>query len=146
MLRSLVFDVLLLCLPLTAQVFPTGHPAKLPSGGVAMRPLTPAEYQKFATANEGSSFVKVIRRLPLNLSPNYRLGYNFVYESVNHGWILDRDSEGYKLFLDLKGDGDLSSSQPFRFYDGGGVPRIDVPMKDGASPWIARFQRCSIFK
>lgn len=140
MLRSLVFDVLLLCLPLTAQVFPTGHPAKLPSGGVAMRPLTPAEYQKFATANEGSSFVKVIRRLPLNLSPNYRLGYNFVYESVNHGWILDRDSEGYKLFLDLKGDGDLSSSQPFRFYDGGGVPRIDVPMKDGASPWIARFE------
>lgn len=139
MLRSLVFNVLLLCLPLAAQVFPTGNPVKPPSGG-AMLPLTPAEYQKFATANEGYSFVKVIRKLPTNLSPDYRLGYNFIYESDNHGWILDRDSEGYKLFLDLKGDGDLSSSQPFRFHEEGGVPRIDVPMKDGASPWVARFE------
>lgn len=134
-----VFCALLFCLPLTAQVFPTGHPIKPPSGG-AMLPLTPVEYQKFATANEGYSFVKVIRKLPTNLSPDYRLGYNFIYESDNHGWILDRDSEGYKLFLDLKGDGDLSSSQPFRFHEEGGVPRIDVPMKDGASPWVARFE------
>lgn len=141
MLRYVVFNVLLLCLPLTAQVFPTGHPIKPPSGGdAAMRPLTPAEYQKFATANEHYSFVKVIRKLPPNLSPDYRLGFNFVYGSTNHGWVLDRDSEGYKLFLDLKGDGDLSNAQPFRFHEEGGVPRIDVPMKDGAFSWIARFE------
>ena len=95
MLRVRVFCALLFCLPLTAQVFPTGYPVKPPSGGgAAMRPLTPAEYRKFATANEGFSFVKVIRKLPPNLSPDYRLGYNFVYDSVNHGWILDRDLEG----------------------------------------------------
>jgi len=139
MLRVRVFCGLLFCLPLTAQVFPTGHPAKPPSVG-AMRPLTPAEYQKFATANEGSSSVKIIRKLPPSLSPDYRLGFNFIYDSANHGWILDRDSEGYKLFLDLKGDGDLSHAEPLRFHDEGGVPRIDVPMKDGASPWIARFE------
>jgi hypothetical protein len=107
MLRAHVFNALLLCVSLTAQVFPTADPIMPPSSG-AMLPLTPAEYQKFAAAAEGLSNIKVIRQLPPNLSPDYRLGYNFVYESANHGWILDRDSEGYKLFLDLRGDGDLS--------------------------------------
>lgn len=93
MLRSLVFNVLLLSLPLTAQVFPTGDPVKPPSGG-AMRPVTPTEYKKFADGTRGLANIKVIRRLPLNLSPNYRLGYNFIYDSVNHGWILDHDLEG----------------------------------------------------
>lgn len=140
MLRARVFCALLpCCLPLTAQVFPTADPVMPPSSG-AMRPLTPAEYQKFATASEGHSMIKVIRQLPPNLSPDYRLGYNFVCESANHGWILDRDSEGYKLFLDLKGDGDLSNSQPFRFHDEGGVPRVDVPMRDSVTHWTARFE------
>jgi len=138
-LRARVFNALLLCLPLTAQVFPTGSAVMPPSRG-EMRPLTPAEYQKFATSAEGSNNIRVIRQLPPNLSPAYRLGYNFVYESANHGWILDHDSDGYKLFLDLKGDGDLSNSQPFRFHDEGGVPRIDVPMKDGVTQWTARFE------
>ncbi|HSU66661.1 MAG TPA: hypothetical protein VLJ39_07305, partial [Tepidisphaeraceae bacterium] len=99
-----------------------------------MRPLTTAEYQKFAAGARGHSNIKVIRRLPPNLSPNYRLGYNFVYESANHGWALDRDSEGYKLFLDLKGDGDLSHAEPLRFQDEGGVPRIDIPMQGWRVP------------
>ncbi len=139
MLRARAFSALLVCLPLTAQVFPTGEPVIPPSSG-AMRLLTPAEYQKFAAGAEGHSIIKIIRNLPPNLGPDYRLGYNFVYESTNHGWILDRDSEGYKLFLDLKGDGDLSNSQPFRFHDEGGVPRIDVPMKDSVTRWTARFE------
>jgi len=139
MLRSRVFNALLLCLPLTAQVFPTGDPVMPPSSG-AMRPLTPAEYHKFATAVEAHISIKVIRQLPPKLSPDYRLGYNFVYESANHGWILDRDSDGYKLFLDLKGDGDLSNSQPLRFHDEGGVLRLDVPMKDSVTRWNARFE------
>jgi thiol-disulfide isomerase/thioredoxin len=139
MLCARVFCALLFCLPLNAQVFRAGPPVKPPSDG-AIRPLTPIEYKKFADGAQGMANFKGIRRLPLSLSPDYRLGYNFVYDSVNHGWVLDRDSEGYKLFLDLKGDGDLSNSQPFRFHDEGGIPRIDVPMKDGASPWIARFE------
>ena len=84
--------------------------------------------------------IKVIHQLARRLSPNYRLGYNFVYESANHGWILDRDSDGYKLYLDLKGDGDLSSAQPFRFHDENSLPRIDVPMKYGSGRWTARFE------
>src|SRR5690349_18654373 len=106
----------------------------------AMRPLTPAEYQKFVAGAQGHPNIKVICRLPPNLSPNYRLGYNFIYESANHGWVLDRDSDGYKLFLDLKGDGDLSHAEPLRFHDEGGVPRIDVPVKDNVTHWITRFE------
>src|SRR5579871_1061350 len=128
-----------LCLPAAAQVFSTGEPVIQPGGG-EMRPLTPAEYRKFAAASEGHTNIKIIRRLPSNLGPDYRLGYNFVYESANHGWILDHDSEGYKLFLDLQGEGDLSNSIPFRFHDEGGVARLDVPMKDGATQWTARFE------
>src|ERR1700733_7789745 len=116
MFRVRVFNALLLWLPLNAQVFPTGDPVMSPSSG-DVHPLTPAEYQKFATAAGGQSNIKVIGKLPPKLSPDYRLGYNFTYESANHGWILDRDSGGYKLFLDLNGDGDLSNSQPFRFQD-----------------------------
>ena len=138
MFGARAFFVLLLCLPLPAQVFRTGEPVFTSSD--AMRPLTPAEYQKFATSAEGHSHIKVIRRLPANLSPNYRLGYNFAYEFAFHGWILDRDSEGYKLFLDLKGDGDLSHAEPFRFHDQDGVRCIDVPMKDRVAHWITRFE------
>jgi hypothetical protein len=99
MLSVRVFCALLFCLPLTAQVFPTGHPVKPPSGGgAAMRPLTPAEYQKFATANEGQSFVKIIHKLPPNLSPGYRLGFNFVYGGFNHGWVLDRIRKAISSF------------------------------------------------
>src|SRR6185437_5684287 len=99
----------------------------------------PAEYQKFAAWAEGRANIKLIRQLPPNLSPDYRFGVNFVYESANHGWILDRDSDGYKLFLDLKGDGDLSHAESFRFNNQDGVRRINVPMKNGASRWTARF-------
>jgi thiol-disulfide isomerase/thioredoxin len=140
MLRTLIFNAVLICLPLSGQVFPTGDPVMPPSGGGGVQPLTPAEYQKFVTAVRGNSNFKAIRQLPPNLSPDYGFGFNFVYESANHGWILDRDSEGYKLFLDLKGDGDLSNAQPFRFHDEGGVQRIDVPMTDGGAPWTARFE------
>lgn len=139
MLCMRAFCALLFCLSLTAQVFRTGDPVVPPSSG-AMVPSTPAEYQKFAAWAKGRANIKVICKLPPNLSPNYRLGYNLVYESANHGWILDRDPEGYKLFLDLKGDGDLSRTEPLRFHDDGGILRIDVPMKDGASHWIARFE------
>ncbi len=139
MLRACTFCGLLFSLPLLAQVFTTGAPVKPPSGN-AMHPLTPGEYKKFADGAQGMASFQAIRRLPTNLSADYRLGYNFVYSSGNHGWILDHDAEGYKLFLDLKGDGDLSNSSPLRFHDEGGVERIDVPMKDGMSSWLARFE------
>jgi thiol-disulfide isomerase/thioredoxin len=139
MTRYILF-ALLICLPLAGQVFPTGDPVMPKSGGSGVQPMAPADYQKFVTAVAGHDNIKVVRKLPPNLSPDYGLGFNFVFDATNHGWILDRDSDGYKLFLDLKGDGDLSVAQPMRFHDEDGVPRIDIPMKDGDAPWIARFE------
>ncbi len=140
MLRARIFCVLLFSLPLAAQVFPTRAPEKPSSGGEEVQPLTPTEYKKFADGAKGMASFEAIQRLPANLSADYLLGYNFVYGSLNHGWILDHDSYGYKLFLDFKGEGDLSSSSPLRFHDEDGVSRIDVPMKDGTSSWLARFE------
>ena len=82
----------------------------------------------------------MITKLPPNLSPDYRLGRNFVYENANHSWIVDHDSGGYKLYLDRKGDGDLSAAEPLRFHDEGGVQRIDVAMQDSDARWTARFE------
>ncbi len=139
MVSTRAFCVLLLCLPLPAQVFPTGAPVMSPSSGL-MPLLTSAEYQKLAASVEGLKNFKVIRQPPPKLSPDYRVGINFVYGRANHSWILDRDSNGYKLFLDLKGDGDLSHAEPFRFHNQDGVRRLDVPMKNGVARWTARFE------
>jgi thiol-disulfide isomerase/thioredoxin len=131
--------VVLLCLPVCGQVFSTGDPV-LPKSSGEMLPLSPAEYRKFALWAAAHNDIKVIRQLPGKLSPNYRLGYNFQYDGGNHGWILDRDSDGYKLYLDRRGDGDLRDAQALRFHDESGVSRIDVPIKDGAGDWTARFE------
>ena len=105
-----------------------------------VQPMPPAEYRKFTAQAEGHANLKIVRELPPGLSPDYRLGYNLVYGSANHGWILDRDAEGYKLYLDLQGNGDLSHAEPMRFHDEGGVLRIDVPMRDSAARWTTRFE------
>ncbi|HUI53752.1 MAG TPA: hypothetical protein VLY04_02185 [Bryobacteraceae bacterium] len=126
-------------LPVWPQTFRTGDPVLIAPGG-RMPALTPAEYEKFAAAAKGTAMIVAIAKLPPKLSRDYRLGYNFVYERSNHGWILDHDSEGYMLYLDRKGDGDLSAAEPLRFHDEGGVPRIDVAMRDSEARWTARFE------
>jgi thiol-disulfide isomerase/thioredoxin len=126
-------------LPLWPQTFPTGDPV-LPEIRGGSPPLTRADYEKFAAAAKGHPNVVVIAKLPPNLSPDYRLGYNLVYDLRNHSWILDHDSAGYKLYLDRKGDGDLSAAEPLRFHDEGGVQRIDVAMQDSEARWTERFE------
>ncbi len=68
--------------------------------------------EKFAAAAKGHSNIVVIAKLPPNLSPDYRLGYNFVYEHANHSWIVDHDSDSYKLYLDRKGMATSSAAEP----------------------------------
>jgi thiol-disulfide isomerase/thioredoxin len=138
-MRKLLVLALAAFLPIWAQTFPTGDPV-MPKSSGGMRPLTPAEYEKFATAAKGHTNIIAISKLPPKLSPDYGLGYNFVYEKANHGWILDHDSEGYVLYLDRKGDGDLSAAEPLRFHDEDGVPRIDVAMQDSVARWTHRFE------
>ena len=52
-----------------------------------IHPLTPADYEKFAASVKGHSNTIAIAKLPPNLSPDYRLGYNLVYGHANHGWV-----------------------------------------------------------
>ena len=138
MFGTRAFCALLLCLPLPAQVFSTGEPV-VPPNGSAMRPMTPSEYKTCSASAAGRANIRVIRQLPPKLSRDYRVGINFVYDLTNYSWILDRDSDGYKLFLDLKGDGDLSNAEPYRFHQDG-VRRIDIPMRNDATRWTARFE------
>ena len=126
-------------LPVWPQTFPTGDPVMTLATGT-MPPLTPADYEKFAAAAKGHPSIVVIAKLPPNLGPDYRLGYNFVYDHANHSWIVDHDSDGYKLYLDRKGNGDLSAAEPLRFHDEGGVQRIDVAMQDSDARWTERFE------
>jgi thiol-disulfide isomerase/thioredoxin len=125
--------------PAWTQTFPTGDPVMSNGSGIS-HIETPAEYEKFAAAMKGHPNIVVITELPPNLSADYGLGYNFVYDNSNHSWILDHDAEGYVLYLDRKGDGDLSSTEPLRFHEENGVQRITVPMQDSAGHWTVRFE------
>jgi len=138
-MRGCLLLALAVSLPAWPQTFPTANPVIRPAVGTTP-PLTPADYEKFATAAKGHPNIIVIAKLPPNLSPDYRLGYNFVHDNHNHSWILDHDTEGYKLYLDRKGDGDLSTAEPLRFHDEGGVQRIDVAMQDSNGRWTERFE------
>jgi thiol-disulfide isomerase/thioredoxin len=138
-MRRFLILALAAYLPVWSQTFPAGDPVTTQATGTNL-PLTPTDYEKFAATAKGHSNIVVIAKLPPNLSPDYRLGYNFVYEHANHSWIVDHDSDGYKLYLDRKGDGDLSAAEPLRFHNEGGVQRIDVAMQDSDARWTARFE------
>jgi thiol-disulfide isomerase/thioredoxin len=138
MRRYLLF-ALAASLPVWPQTFPTGDAVTTQATGT-IPALTPADYEKFAAAAKGHSNIVTIAKLPPKLSPDYRLGYNFVYEHANHSWIIDHDSDGYKLYLDRTGDGDLSAAEPLRFRDEGGVQRIEIAMQDSDARWTARFE------
>lgn len=123
------------------QMFLTGAPQI-----VELSPLeaaSPAQYAKFAAGAKGNATIVTIAKLPPNLSPNYRLGVNFVYDHKNHGWILDRDTEGYILYLDRRGDGDLSAAEPLRFHPAGDVLQLDVAVHDSEAEWTDRFEIAS---
>jgi thiol-disulfide isomerase/thioredoxin len=70
---------------------------------------------------------------PAGLSEAARYGYNFVVGGKNRGWILDgSDEKGWTLYLDMRGDGDLSAAEP-RKLEG---TRLDVAVDD----WTCRFE------
>jgi hypothetical protein len=139
MMRRFLLLALAASLPVWPQTFPTGDPVMTERSGV-IHPLTPADYEKFAASVKGNPNFIAIAKLPANLSPDYRPGYNFVYGHANHGWVLDHDSDGYRLYLDRKGDGDLSAAEPLRFHEEGGVQRIDVAIQDSDARWTVRFE------
>ncbi|HXJ41889.1 MAG TPA: TlpA disulfide reductase family protein [Bryobacteraceae bacterium] len=121
--------------------FPTG-PAELleNDGGIAF-PMDAGQYAKFTEQNKSMAhYVSVVKK-PAGLSPAARYGYNFVVGGNNRGWILDGDAEhGWVLYLDWKGDGDLSEVKAQKLERIDKVSRLDVEVSDGELHWACRFE------
>ena len=121
--------------------FPTG-PAELSKndGGIAF-PIDAEQYAKFAEQFKSRAHHVAVVKRPAGLSPAARYGYNFVVGGNNRGWILDGDEEyGWVLYLDWKGDGDLSEAKGQKLERVDKVSRLDVEVSDGDLHWACRFE------
>src|SRR5688572_3111077 len=100
--------------PLTA---PAGEPELVETGGGAvMFTMTEAEYQKVAARMAESPVFVAMKKRPAKLSERARFGFNFILGGRNLSWALDGDDkDGYSLYADLDGDGDLDNDAPLRF-------------------------------
>jgi len=85
-------------------------------GGGVLFAMTEEDYQKLAAQLVNSPHFIPMKRKPPNLGPQARFGINFVLEGSNRTWALDGNEEnGYILYADLNGNGDLSDDPPQRF-------------------------------
>jgi thiol-disulfide isomerase/thioredoxin len=119
--------------------FPAGPAEPTKGGGIAF-PMRAEAYRGFAAKETSNAKMVTVKRLPPNLSPGARFGYNFVVGGINRGWILDGDDEhGWVLYLDWKGDGDLFAAEPLHFQKVDGQYRLEVEASEGEARWPVRF-------
>jgi thiol-disulfide isomerase/thioredoxin len=77
----------------------------------------------------------------MNLGPGALYGLNFLVNGTNRGWILEGDEErGWQVYLDRRGDGDLSDVRPDRFSQIDGVWRLQIEVTEGDLRWSCRFE------
>jgi thiol-disulfide isomerase/thioredoxin len=89
--------------------------------------------------------IVVIKNKPANLSPSALFGWNFVVNDTNRGWILEGDEErGQQIYLDRRGDGDLSNVRPDPFSRTDDVWRLQIEVSEGDLRWPCRFEVASI--
>ena len=142
---------ILLFVALTASAatltFPTG-PAELSKSkndGAIAFPMDAEQYAKFAEQTKSMAHRVLVAKKPAGLSPAARYGCNFVVGGHNRGWILDGDDEhGWVLYLDWKGDGDLSEAKAQKLARAGNVNRLEVEVSDGELHWACRFELSQI--
>ena len=103
--------------PVTAN---TEAPELLKGAGMAFA-LPEEEYRKIAERlSKMSSFVS-IKRKPAGLTPAAKFGFNLTFGGLNRSWVLDGDDkQGYILYADLNGNGDLADDTPLRFINNNG--------------------------
>jgi thiol-disulfide isomerase/thioredoxin len=120
--------------------FSTGPPELTESGGSVV-PKTEQEYATvFAPMKNDPRFV-VIKKKPAGLGPDALYGWNFVVNGTNRGWILEGDDErGWQIYLDRRGDGDLSDVRPDRFSRIDGAWRLQIEVTEGDIRWPCRFE------
>src|SRR4030042_5228004 len=112
--------------------FSTGAP-ELTKSGRGVVPKTEQEYAAFSEPIKNDTRFIVIKKRAVNLGPGALYGWNFVVNGTNRGWILEGDEErGWQIYLDRRGDGDLSDVGPDRFsrIDGGWRLQIEVSEDD----------------
>jgi thiol-disulfide isomerase/thioredoxin len=74
------------------------------------------QYQKEADQLSQIKWFVPIRQKPSHLTANARFGYNLSFGGINRGWVVDGNSaDGYTLYADLNGNGDLSDERPLKF-------------------------------
>jgi thiol-disulfide isomerase/thioredoxin len=110
-------------------------------GGGLVTPMDRARYAKYMEQTRAMGSHVPIVRVPEGLSEAARYGYNFIVDGNNRGWMLDGgDEKGWVLYLDRKGDGDLSQARAERFEKVDGVYRLDVEAPDGKVVSRYRFE------
>jgi thiol-disulfide isomerase/thioredoxin len=110
------------------------------SGGTVL-PKTEQEYAAVFEPMKNDPRFVVIKKKPANLGPGALYGWNFVVNGINRGWILEGDEErGWQIYLDRRGDGDLSDVSPDRFSRIDGAWRLQIEVTEGDVRWPCRFE------
>jgi peroxiredoxin len=103
--------------PVTAN---TGAPELLKGAGVAFA-MPEEEYRKIAEQLSKNPRFVPIKRKPAGLTAGAKFGFNLTFGGLNRSWVLDRDDQqGYVLYADLNGNGDLVDDTPLRFTNDSG--------------------------
>lgn len=102
--------------------FSTEPPQRLDS--FSALPLSFAEdYRKSIIALEGR--IVPIQVEPADLRQPALYGFNVIIDGGNRSFIVDGDEQlGYRLFVDLDGDGDLQEEEPRHFIANNGPPTV----------------------
>jgi len=120
--------------------FSTGPP-ELTKSGRDVVPMTEQAYATFSEQMKNNPGFAVIKKKPADLSPGALYGYNFLVNGTNRGWILEGDEErGWHIYLDRRGDGDLSNVRPDRFSQIDGAWRLQIEVTEGDVRWPCRFE------
>jgi thiol-disulfide isomerase/thioredoxin len=119
--------------PLSA---PTGSPELIETGPTGTTfVMSETRYQRFVeeTGKANPDFV-AIQKKPAGLSPGARFGINLTLRGKILSWVIDGDeNDGYVLYADWNGNGDLTDDPPLRFdrVDGKYSLRVQREERDG---------------
>jgi len=103
--------------PVTAN---TEAPVLLKGAGVSFA-MPEEEYRKIAERLSKNPKFVPMKRKPAGLTPGAKFGFNISFGGLNRSWVLDGDDrQGYVLYADLNGNGDLADDTPLRFTKDGG--------------------------
>ena len=97
--------------------------------------MSETRYQRFVeeTGKANPDFV-AIEKKPAGLTPQARFGINLTLRGKILSWVIDGDeNDGYVLYADWNGNGDLTDDSPLRFdrVDGKYSLRVQREERDG---------------